>query len=240
MSFRPIYAELADELICGIQNGTFPVGALLPTEVEIARERQLSRSTVRAALNRLVTLGLVTRQKGVGTRVASSVGHSSYDASTTSIEELVHFGAATDRLILSREEIVSDDRLAARLGFRPGTRWILVKALPSDFLSNDPPICWTDNYIEPRYADALDGLEGYRGLIADRIAERHGVVVDEVVQVIRPTVLSDVVADMLDAVPGSPALDIIRRYSSAGTIVYVSASQHPADRFEYRMSLRRR
>ena len=86
MSFRPIYAELADELICGIQNGTFPVGALLPTEVEIARERQLSRSTVRAALNRLVTLGLVTRQKGVGTRVASSVGHSSYDASTTSIE----------------------------------------------------------------------------------------------------------------------------------------------------------
>lgn len=240
MSFRPIYAELADELIRGIQNGTFPVGALLPTEMEIARERQLSRSTVRAALNRLVTLGLVTRQKGVGTRVAASVGDSSYDASTTSIEELVHFGAATDRRILSREEIVADDLLGVRLGFRPGSRWILVKALRSKPSSCEPPICCTDNYIEPRYADALDGLEGYRGLIADRIAERHGVVVDEVVQVIRPTILDGAVAKKLDAELGSPALEIVRRYSSAGTIVYVSASQHPADRFEYRMSLRRR
>ncbi|MCB8836787.1 UTRA domain-containing protein [Aurantimonas sp. VKM B-3413] len=52
------------------------------------------------------------------------------------------------------------------------------------------------------------------------MAERHGVVFDETVQVIRPTMLDGSVAELLDAELGSPALEIIRRYSSAGTSVY--------------------
>jgi len=66
------------------------------------------------------------------------------------------------------------------------------------------------------------------------------VIVDEVVQTIRPILLDDKKADALKSVAKSPALEIVRRYQSAGSPIYISVSQHPGDRFSYRMSLRRR
>ncbi|MBZ4691181.1 MAG: transcriptional regulator, GntR family [Cereibacter sp.] len=239
MTVRPMYAELSDELIRKIRDGSYAVGSLLPTEIDMAKSRGLSRSTVRAALNRLVVLGLVCRQKGVGTTVIAAAGPSSYGASTASIEELAHFGAATDRKIQSTASVVADNDLARRLGCRPGTRWTLVSALRSEPEAKTPPICWTDNYIDERFADVVEALPTTRGLIADLIADRHGVEVDEVTQRIRPIILGDPPAMILQAVPGSPALEITREYRSAGEVIYVSVSQHPADRFEYRMSLQR-
>lgn len=237
MTVRPRYAELSDELICKIRDGSYAIGSLLPTEMDMAKSRGLSRSTVRAALNRLVTLGLISRQKGVGTTVVASAGPSSYGASTASIEELAHFGTATDRKIQSCFPVVADESLSNLLDCRPGTRWILVQAVRCDPNAKTPPICWTDNYIDERFADICDALPGYRGLIANMIADRHGIEVDEVKQRIRPIVMTDPKASALLAPVGIPALEIIREYRSAGEVIYISVSQHPADRFEYRMNL---
>lgn len=238
MPSRPIYAELADDLIRDIHEGTYPVGGLLPTELEIAARRGVSRATVRSALNRLVSLGMVTRQKGVGTRV-NAASPALYDASTTSIEELAHFGRATLRKILSIQEIVADDVLARRLGCRPGTRWIDVGVVRTEPDSTAPPICWTDNYIDPIYGSIVPAIADYPGLIADLIARDHGAEVDEVRQIIRPIRLTGAIAHAVSAEPGEPALEIVRSYLSAGRPIYISVSQHPGDRFEYRMSLRR-
>lgn len=238
MASRPIYAELSDELIRDIRSGTYPVGSLLPTELEIAAERRLSRATVRAALNRLVALGLVTRQKGVGTRVNAAEPRP-YDASTTSLEELAHFGRATLREVISTAEIVADDSLARRLGCRPGSRWIDVSVIRRDPAGAAPPICWTDNYIDTAYADVVDEVAGHQGLIADLIARHYGVEFDEVRQIIRPVRLCETAARATSAEAGEPALEIVRRYLSVGRPVYISVSQHPGDRFEYSMSLKR-
>ncbi|MCA0850604.1 GntR family transcriptional regulator [Salipiger thiooxidans] len=238
MSNRPIYAELADELVRDISAGQYPVGSLLPPEVEIAEARGLSRATVRAALGRLVQLGLVTRQKGVGTRVAS-LEPGGYNPSTTSIEELGHFGAATRRHLLGVESVVLDEAQALRLGVGPGTRWFRVETLRSDTSGDAPPICHTENFVDSGLPDVVHDIGEYSELIATRIASRYGLATDEVRQTIRPSVLPPHLCDLLQTQPGELALEIRRQYCSAGKIIYVSVSQHPADRFEYRMSLRR-
>lgn len=238
MGTRPRYAELSDELVCQIRDGTYPVGSLLPTEMEIAEARGLSRNTVRSAIARLVALGLVTRQKGVGTRVAMA-SPGGYDASTTSLEQLAHFGAATKRSVRGVTRVVADDVLAARLKCRAGQTWLCVSVIRSQPGQEATPICWTENFIDPAYEQIIEQIDGHPGLIADLIGKTFGVVVDEVQQIIRPAILSATIAEALSATTGEPALEIIRRYVSAGKVVYVSASTHPGDRFEYSMSLRR-
>lgn len=239
MRKRPIYAELSEYLVQAIKNGDYAVGSLMPTELEIAAERGVSRATVRAALDRIASMGFVTRQKGVGTRVVAANPHG-YNASTASLEELAHFGAATERVLIDQQEIVTDEELAPRMGCAPGKRWYLVSVMRIEPDSTAPPICWTDNYISPEYAEVARSLPGQRGLIADLIADRFGVIVDEVVQTIRPVLLDHRTADTLQGIAGSPALEIVRRYQSAGSAIYISISQHPGDRFSYRMSLKRR
>ncbi|WP_166016154.1 GntR family transcriptional regulator [Chelativorans multitrophicus] len=239
MRKRPIYAELSENLVQAIKNGDYAVGSLMPTELEIAAERGVSRATVRSALDRIESMGFVTCQKGVGTRVIAA-NPRGYNASTASIEELAHFGAATERIIIDQRDIVADEELARRMGCAPGKRWYLVSVMRIEPGSAAPPICWTDNFISPEYAEVARSLPGQRGLIADLIADQYGVIVDEVVQTIRPILLDDKKADALKSVAKSPALEIVRRYQSAGSPIYISVSQHPGDRFSYRMSLRRR
>jgi len=49
----PRYQQVANELIDGIGGGIYPVGGLLPTEMELCEQYNISRSTVREALRKL-------------------------------------------------------------------------------------------------------------------------------------------------------------------------------------------
>jgi GntR family transcriptional regulator of arabinose operon len=67
------YAQLRAFFRERILDGRLPPGAQLPTEFEIARQHQVSRGTVRHALESLVREGLVERTQGRGTFVRNTI-----------------------------------------------------------------------------------------------------------------------------------------------------------------------
>lgn len=69
MNKEPKYRVLANLLRESIQKGIYPGGCLLKTENELAKEYDISRQTVRQALDVLVSDGLIERRKGSGTYV---------------------------------------------------------------------------------------------------------------------------------------------------------------------------
>lgn len=58
--------QIADHILSGIAVGALPEGTLLPGERALAADLQVSRSSVRAALERLERLGVVERRRGRG------------------------------------------------------------------------------------------------------------------------------------------------------------------------------
>lgn len=66
---KPLYAKVADYVMEKIESGEWPVGHMLPTEVELCRQFNVSRSSVRTALLSLVNDGYLVRVKGRGTFV---------------------------------------------------------------------------------------------------------------------------------------------------------------------------
>ena len=52
-----------------IEKEEYKAGKLLPTEVELAKMLNISRNTLRQAINKLVYEGLLLRKRGHGTRV---------------------------------------------------------------------------------------------------------------------------------------------------------------------------
>ena len=61
--------QISSELIRAITDGHYKVGDMLPSEIELARIFGRSRISVRDALKRLSSLGIITTRQGQGTVV---------------------------------------------------------------------------------------------------------------------------------------------------------------------------
>jgi GntR family transcriptional regulator, arabinose operon transcriptional repressor len=67
----PIYVRVADDLRAKLGHSPFDYGAQLPGEMDLAKAYNLSRGTIRAALDILAREGLISRQPGRGTLILS-------------------------------------------------------------------------------------------------------------------------------------------------------------------------
>src|SRR6201999_2673036 len=56
---EPLYLKLVQAIKQDIKSGRAPIGALLPSEIELGRQHDVSRHTVREALRQLRVEGLV-------------------------------------------------------------------------------------------------------------------------------------------------------------------------------------
>jgi DNA-binding GntR family transcriptional regulator len=234
-------AELTRDLAEGIASGRFPVGSLLPTEFELCDRYGASRYTVRMALQELQDLGLISRRKNVGTRVEAMKPVSGFTQSIATVDELAQFGAAHVRVVHSVGEVVADLLLAKEMGCAGGTRWQRISSLRMDGGKKRRPLCWTDVYIDPSFADIADLVRASpETLVSSLIETRYGRRIVRIRQEVRAVSLSPALAELLEADAGSPALQLVRHYlDAAGEAFEISVTTHPADRFTFSMQMER-
>lgn len=65
----PMYYQIYKGIVKLIKNGTYEVGGQIPTEMELCEELDVSRPTIRQALQELINEGYVLRKKAKGTFV---------------------------------------------------------------------------------------------------------------------------------------------------------------------------
>lgn len=71
------YETIAEDIQKRIQSGEYPADEKLPQEMELCRQYDASRITIREALDLLVNRGLITRRRGAGTYVKAIAGAAS-------------------------------------------------------------------------------------------------------------------------------------------------------------------
>ena len=235
----PLYVQLAQTIGDRITNGAYPVGGLLPTEAELGVAFGVSRYTVRQAIQHLRNQGLVSARKGVGTRVQAVSAEPSYTQSMRSLGELLQYATETRLDVIKVEDVAARGALAEALGCRPKKPWARVVGIRHG-APGEPPHCYNEVFIDSAYRAIAEEAGSLRTAIWSLIETRFGETVIEVDQEIEATLINAELAALLEAEPGSPALKFIRRYYVTGRrLVELSVSIHPADRFSYRMIIRR-
>ena len=241
---RTRWAIVAKLLAQRIAHGEYPVGTVMPNEVDLAEQIGVSRSTVRAALGELQQAGMISRRRNAGTRVESLHplrGPGSYNQTLATIEDVAQYGAQTNRQVQEIANEVTDKALAALLDCPPGQTWLRVSSLRSSPNTSSPPLCWTDVYVAPTFAPVVrDRIAGYSGLISTLIEDFAGHPTAEIRQRITAIGVPKRLSIPLKVKPGAHALEITRSYLDAKERVFiVSRSVHPAERFSYESRLRR-
>jgi DNA-binding GntR family transcriptional regulator len=237
---QPRYSFIAETLSRRIAQGTYPQGELMPTEKELMDEFDVSRHTVRAAMGKLETAGLIARRRGHGTVVLDGDAPASFSQPLASLEDLVHLAATSPRTMQSQKEVVVDVDLAGVLGVQPGTHWVRFSSTRN--AANGQPMVWTDVYVAKAYEAVRQYVRANPDrLISDLIEERFGCRIESVEQDISVVHLSSSIASALHVKSGTAGMHIIRRYrDSERRIVAASESFHPAGRYTFSTVLVRR
>lgn len=114
----PRYAQLRRRLEEGIASGVLPPGSSLPPEREMAEITDLSRVTVRKAIQELVRDGLVEQRQGSGTFIREMVTRleQSLQQLTSFSEEMALRGMTTSSKWLERGVFAPTEQEARVLG----------------------------------------------------------------------------------------------------------------------------
>ncbi|HQR54445.1 MAG TPA: GntR family transcriptional regulator [Burkholderiaceae bacterium] len=235
---EPQYALVARALIDDIERGRYPVGSLLPPELDLCTQFGVSRHTIREAIRRLQDYGLITRQRGVGTEVRADRVEPRYVQSTTSIADLLQYVEDTRLVMHASKDVIADAALAGLLACPPGQRW---RQLSGHRYAGRGklPIALTDVYINAAYS-GIATLIGTQKVPVYRLIEAtYGESVVEVQQTIRGVTIRTADARRLKVKPGSAGLLVTRRYvGKSRRVIEVAVNLHPGERFTYTMSLR--
>ena len=142
----PLYYQVAQTLRDQILAGLFAPGSEIPSERELQQDYQVSRYTVRQAIDLLVSEGLVRREQGRGSYVLPEglVVRSRIDTFFEHRAMLGEFGYATTVQHISTERLVPDETIRDGLDLDKGDKVIRFTKL---FLANGEPAILAMDHI---------------------------------------------------------------------------------------------
>jgi DNA-binding GntR family transcriptional regulator len=145
----PLYFQIGRRLEEAIERGELVPGERLPTEIELAAALDISRPTVRQGIEELVSKGLLTRKRGVGTHV-TDVQVRRRVALTSLFDDLAAAGREPQTRVLTFERDCVDRHAARMLGLPATERLVHCERLR---LADGIPLAVLRNWLPPRFAD---------------------------------------------------------------------------------------
>ena len=153
-SATPIFRQLEEQIILGIEQGLLKPGDQLPSQYELARTCKVSRATIQRAIDRLMLEELVYYQQGKGIFVAAPVQQQHLSILHCIDKSLGERGHRVVSDLLLREEIAVTQSVADMLGLRADAPVLRIKRLQ---YVDDEPMTLQEAFLgAERFAGLMD------------------------------------------------------------------------------------
>ena len=228
----PLYHQVAEHLEHAISSGALPPGTLLLNEVELAERLNLSRPTMRRAIQSLVDKGLMVRRRGIGTRVVQPKMRRPLEL-TSLHDDLARSGQEPTTKVLRYEMVEADATVASKLRLSEGDEVLELERLRSAL---GKPIAKMTNYLPAHVVGFSADDLNQRGLY-DLIRAR-GTNLHSATQVVGARTATPAEAKLLEEPRGAALLTMERiTYDDHGLVVEYGTHVYAASRYSFEISL---
>lgn len=238
----PLYHQLKQHVLREIEGGEWPVGSVIPSELELANRFDVSRATVRQALLELVQTGHLHRVQGKGTIVTKPAEPKvePIGALTSFSENMRAAGIEPSRKTLTAEWRTPPAEIADAMPGTADRAYYVERLLIADGIPLGIQRAWyPEAFVVP--AESLFTREELdRRSIYDILQTQCGAILDsaeETLDVLMPT---ETDADLLSLTPESPIMLVHRNtFDPEGRLVESVQLYYRSDRYRYRVALSR-
>jgi GntR family transcriptional regulator len=232
----PLHAQVEELLRNLIRAPAYQKGKLLQPEEELARQLGISRSTLRAGINRLVYEGLLVRRRGYGTVVtAPEIRTSRLEAWDSFTREMESKGHTVETFLLSvrRTRIPAEARRG--LDLPTGNSVVTVERVKG---FDGKPVVHFLSYLHPRLG--LTGRENYGRPLYELLAECAHVQPERSHETLTAVSADEAMAEALNVPVGAPLLRRERCVTDQGRRpVEFAINHYRCDLFRYTLDIRR-
>ncbi|WP_431282840.1 GntR family transcriptional regulator [Humitalea sp. 24SJ18S-53] len=232
----PLYHRVYVVLRQQLAEGTWDTGLAMPSEHELARSFNVSRITIRRALDRLQAEGLISRRRGSGTFAEADADQPQIRHDLTELfADLVAMGLKTPVTVLDFAYLPAPPKIATALETPRGT---MVQKSVRVRHYKDRPFSHLTAWVPEEVGRGFERADLTRRPLL-RLLEDAGCVIARAEQAISAKLANDAVAAALDVPVGSALLYVRRqvRDQHGRVVEYLQALYQP-DLYEYQMGMR--
>lgn len=229
-SKKPLHLQAEEILRQLIESEEYKNGKYLPNEVELSEQLNISRNTLRQAINKLVFEGLLTRKKGAGTKVNKKGVVGGVQNWLSFSQEMKMLGIEIRNFELHLSFKLPTDEIANFFKINRETARCLVMERVRG--RKEYPFVYFISYFNP--AIGMTGDENFNRPLYEMLENQYGITVKTSKEEISARLAGDFIAEKLEIAANDPIL--IRKrfvYDVNDNPVEYNIGYYKADSFTY-------
>lgn len=231
----PLYRQLEAYLRELIMQKEYQDGKLLPGETELAQNLGVSRNTLRTAMDKLVSEGLIMRKQGVGTIVNKAKIRTTLEKWNGFSDEMRSKGLKVQTVEQKVTWVEADRDIAFELGAREGRSVCCLTRLRA---VDEKPAVLFISYFPAHLHIRQD--ENFDGKLYDILDRRYGVTPEVSDEEISAMACAGWLSRKLDIDRGAPVLLRKRKvFAADGRLLELCYAYYRADQFVYSVKMRK-
>lgn len=231
----PLYMQLVDIFVEQIESN-FEEGTKLDSEREICSKYNISRTTVRQALDELVKRGYLNKIQGKGNFISQKKLNQNLNEFYSFTEEMKKLGKVPESKILTFEIMLSNTKIAKKLNINKDD---LIYKITRIRIADEIPMMYEITYLPyDRFLNLTNEI-----LLSCSMYEifryQYNIKISHAEEILEPVLINRLESLYLNISEGSPGLKISRTtYNSDNEIVEYTISIAGGNKFEYKVYLK--
>lgn len=232
----PLYLQLYQILRREIINGNRQPGDQLPSENQLVEMHDVSRATVRQAMQELLADGLIVRKRGKGSFVAAPSLEQNLVRIVSFTEDMQRRGLKPRTRTISAGLMPATERIAQKLGVQVDEELVRLERLR---LADGQPMSVEVSCLVHRFCQGILGYDFTRNSLRQALLQQFDIRLSRAEQTIHAIAADEELADLLTVELGAPLLYIERvSYSDVDVPVEYLRLYHRGDRYSLYNELR--
>ncbi|QUW21528.1 GntR family transcriptional regulator [Sporosarcina sp. Marseille-Q4063] len=230
----PLYFQLMQELIDKIDNEVYVEHEKLPSERELCTIYNMSRITIRQALQELERENYIYKMHGKGTFVAPKLYNQKLVKLYSFTEEMKKSGKIPSTKVLEFHEMVADERLASKMDIKPFEEVFQVIRLR---LADDEPLMYETSYLPKKIFPNLTQKDVVEKPMYSVFLDDYQIQATKAFERFKATSVRSKEAVHLKMIENQPAMLITRSTYYENTLIEYTISIARGDKFDYTVEL---
>lgn len=226
----PLYYQLMDIIVEQIETGKLKEHDQIPSERELCNQYDISRATVRQAIQMLEKDGYIYKQHGKGTFVSPEKMKQDFLKFYSFTEEMKKIGKVPTSKVIDFEIICCNEKLSRKMNIAKGTKMYKFTRLR---LADDEPMMLETSYVPYDRFPGIEKNDLEKEAMYDIFTRKFDAVFTKAEESFQSVFTKENEAKFLDIKADSPSMMLERLTYERDIIIEYTVGIARGDKFKY-------